>query len=512
MIRWMGFTGPLLGLFLVVSSCDAENVEADHATALEALAGSMGKSASEDRLVAVEQRLDRMEARFTRLEELIRTAAASASAAKELESVGESAPVAESSSTDGQEAGRLEPPVESPFELTLGAPPAGAEITVVLWHSYRGKEKEALLEALAEFQARYPTIRVDAQDVPFSALRDKIVVTVPRGNGPDLFVYAHNVIGDWVMKGGILAPLGTLIEKYDSFEGLSRFLPDTVKALAYQGEIYGLPLAFKSHALFYNKKLIKTPPKTVDELIAMAKAVEGGEGEQEVHGLVYDAGLFYNHALWAQGFGAVVMDEQGVPNLTSQAMVDSLKLVRGFSQSSQILPPLDDNMATFLFNSGLAAFVIKGAWFLGEIDEGVDYGVAVLPEVAPGLPARPFLGSEGVFLSQSSQQKEAAFQVMRYLVSRECAAVRYVKGRQLVANVSVYEDTELTSKADPTLEVFRRQAETTVVMSSRPEMQVLWTPANNALKKVIFGDAEPGAALQDAQEKVEKDITMMGKQ
>ena len=46
---------------------------------------------------------------------------------------------------------------------------------------------------------------------------------------------------------------------------------------------------------------------------------------------------------------------------------------------------------------------------LGEIEEGVPFSVAVLPEISKtGKPARPFLSAEGVIMSAKTADKKAA--------------------------------------------------------------------------------------------------------
>lgn len=404
------------------------------------------------------------------------------------------------------------PPVRvaTPFALTVPAP--AQETTIVLWHAYRGQEKEAFEKTCADFTARFPTIVVTPQEVPFMALRDKIVVTVPRGTGPDLFVYVHNPIGDWLHKGDILVPLSSYIEKFDSFDNLERFIPDTVKALAYDGTLYGLPLAFKARAMFYNKKLIKEVPTTVEALVSVARKATSGEGEERIYGMLYEAGLLYHHAPWAHGFGAIVLDDTGTARINSEAFVRSVEMVRDWVKRDEVLPDLNKDMAKFLFNNNQAGIVFKGPWFLGEIDEGIEYGVALMPEVAPGQPAKPYLGADGIYLANCSRNKGLAFQVMRYLVSDEAAAVRYVEGGQLVANAGLYDDKELSARANPALEVFRRQADNAVLISARPEMQAIWSTVDNALRKVIFGDGVAQEALDEAQAKIEKDIASMGNQ
>lgn len=497
-------------------ACTTEKEESDRRSALEEFAAAIERRNSPDRLALLEQRVAALEqilrdgniagallpSKVDEIPPSMRASARESNAGREVKPAGQA---------HIEIQAQAPPKKDQPFSLTIAPPPTPE--TVVLWHSYRGKEKDAFERCLRDFTAKYPNIVTDPQEVPFSALRDKIVVTVPRGTGPDLVIYAHNNIGDWLLKGNILVPLSSYIEKYDSFDSLARFLPDTVKALAYEGTLYGLPLAFKSHALFYNRKLVTHVPTSFQELVTESKRVAalGGEGEDRVYGLVYDAGLLYNHALWAQGLGATILDENGAAHLDSPEMVRSVGMVRSLFSEHKVLPDLNDTMATFLFNSNKAGFVIKGPWFLGELDPDVEYGVALLPEIEPGKPARPFLGSEGVFLTKCARNKELAFQVMRYLVSLECAKVRLVDGAQLVANLAVYEDHELMSRANPALEVFRKQAENSVIMSSKPEMQAVWSTADNALRKAIFSDADITETLKNAQAKVSHDLASMRK-
>ena len=92
------------------------------------------------------------------------------------------------------------------------------------------------------------------------------------------------------------------------------------------GVLYGLPLAFKSVALFYRRDLLARPPETTDELIALGRAARK-------HGrfaLVYEAGSMSYHAAWLHGFGGALLDASGRPALDSPASVRAL----GFRQAA----------------------------------------------------------------------------------------------------------------------------------------------------------------------------------
>src|SRR4029079_17471419 len=105
-------------------------------------------------------------------------------------------------------------------------------------------------------------------------------------------------------------------------------------------------------------------------------------------------------------------------------------------------------LITSLFNEEKAPMVFSGPWFLGEVASGIDYGVAPLPTIdeAGGKPMRPWMTVEGVFVSAPSKNKDAAFEVAKFLTGDEAAKVLALEGRQSPANQSVYADAKV--KAD----------------------------------------------------------------
>ena len=72
---------------------------------------------------------------------------------------------------------------------------------LVLWHSYRGREEVALSKVLDEYNASHPARQVEALALPYEVLASKLTTAIPRGHGPDLFIFAHERIGGWVDHG-----------------------------------------------------------------------------------------------------------------------------------------------------------------------------------------------------------------------------------------------------------------------------------------------------------------------
>ncbi len=377
-------------------------------------------------------------------------------------------------------------------------PKAAEAAKLVLWHSYRATERKALEKLVAKYNDSHPGVKVETLFIPYDAFADKITAAIPRGVGPDMFIFAHDRVGDWA-RAKVIEPIEFYVGTDEAL--LGRFFPVTVESLTYEKSLYGLPMAFKSVALFYNKKLVPNPPKTTDELVAMAKKVT--DQAKKTYGLVYENANFYHHAAWLYGFGGKVFDDQGNLALDTPEAVKSFEFARDLRKVHGIVPEdVSSILVTSLFNEGRAAMVINGPWFLGEIDPKIDYGVAVLPRISPAgnAPARPFLTSEAIIMSSKSKHKKQAFEFMKYLTSDEAALVRALEGRQSVANQKVYSNPKVA--ADPILRVFMEQMKTAVPMPNTPEMLSVWTPATTALSSVIKGGASPAEALAKAQKEI----------
>lgn len=375
--------------------------------------------------------------------------------------------------------------------LSLLAPAlVQAQKEVVVWHAYRGDEKTAFEKVVAQFNKTHPNIKVSSLAVPYDAFADKITAAVPRGKGPDIFIYAQDRLGGWIAAGNTVEPIDFFLDAPTK----GRFLANTMQAMTYQGNVYGLPLNFKVITMIYNKKLVQTPPKTSAELIATAKKLSGSGR----FGLAYAYSDFYYHAALMNAFGGGVFDGRK-PTLNTPANVKSMEtLMKWMGQGFMPAEP-STALITSLFNEGKAAMVFSGPWFLGEIKDGVDFGLAPLPTVAEagGKPMRPWITVEGVYIAAPSKNKDAAYEFVKHVTDVPSAKVLALEGRQSPANKGVYSDPQVAG--DRILKAFRQQVEAAVPMPNLPEMTMVWSPATTAMNKVVKKSATPKAALDAAQ-------------
>ncbi|HET9034947.1 MAG TPA: extracellular solute-binding protein [Myxococcaceae bacterium] len=382
---------------------------------------------------------------------------------------------------------------------------ATAQAKLVVWHSYRGGEKAAFEKVVAAFNARPDTkIKIDPLAVPFDAFADKISAAVPRGKGPDIFIYAQDRMGGWVEAGNTVEPIDFYVD--DALKG--RFIPTTVEALTYRGNLYGLPLDYKVIALIHNKKLLKTPPKTTGELVKVAQGLTNRAAGK--FGLAWSYGDFYYVASLLNGFGGGVFDKATRPTMNAPENVKALELLVKWEKGGFMPAEPSSALITSLFNEGKAAMVFSGPWFLGEVASDIDYGVAPLPTIdeVGGKPMRPWMTVEGVFVSAQSQHKDTAFEFAKYATGAEAGKVMALEGRQSPAAKAVYDDSKV--QADPVLSAFRKQVEVAVPMPNVAEMTMMWSPATTALNKVNAGNS-PKEAMDVAQKALQKDVDALRK-
>ena len=385
---------------------------------------------------------------------------------------------------------------------------AGPPVELVVWHSYRGGEAAAFEKVVASYNAAKAAadVKVITLPVPYDAFADKITAAVPRGKGPDIFIFAQDRLGGWVEAGNTIEP----IDFYTDAATKDRFLPTTVAAMTYHGTLYALPLNYKVITMIYNKKLVTTPPATTGELAKLAKSLTDASTGR--FGLAYWYTNFYYHAILMNAFGGGAFDTNGKPILNCDGNVKSLEFLMSWVDKGKFLPAEPSTvLVTSLFNDGKAAIVFNGPWFLGEIAKGIDYGLAMLPTVdeAGGKPMRPWMTVEGVYITAGSKHKEAAYDFVKYVTDAPAAKVLALEGGQTPANKDVYKDAKVSS--DPLLAAFRRQVEVAVPMPNLAEMSMMWTPVTSAMTAVVQGSAKPKAALDQAQKEVEAAVALLRK-
>ena len=391
--------------------------------------------------------------------------------------------------------------------LAFGALPAAQAATeITVWHAYRGEEKTAFEKVVGLYNASQKNVVVKPLAVPYDAYADKISASIPRGKGPDVFIFAQDRLGGWVEAGQTIEPIDFFLDD----KVRHSLVPGMMAAMTYRDTAYGLPLNYKSITMIYNTALVKSPPKTSGELVKVAKALTDKATGR--FGLAYEYSNFFFHAALMNAFGGQVFAAGAKPTIDAAPNVAAARqMLKWYKQDGLLPADPSASLISSLFNEGKAAIVFSGPWFLGEVSHTVKYAIAPLPMVdeAGGKPMRPWLTVEGVYVSAGSKAKDAAYKFAEFLISRDAALVLALEGGQLPTNQAVYDDARVAK--NPTLAAFRKQLDTAVVMPNYAEMTLMWSPVTTAMNKIVKGAATPEVAFGEAQATVVESIGKLRK-
>ncbi len=378
-----------------------------------------------------------------------------------------------------------------------------------MWHAYRAEEKEAFEKVVAQYNASPAAKgnRVTTLAVPYDAFADKITAAVPRGKGPDIFIYAQDRLGGWIEAGNTVDPIDFFLDKPTR----DRFIPTTLQAMTYKGTVYGLPLNYKVITMIYNKKLVTAPPRTSGELVATAKKLTNLKAGR--FGLAYSYADFYYHACLMNGFGGRVFDAQNRPVLNNpqNVQVDGAPhaMVREGQDPSGRAVHGADHVALQRRQGGDRLFrtVVPGGDRQGR---GLRAGPSADARRGRRQADAPVDDGGGRLRRRAVQEQGRRLRV-REIPDRPAGGEDPGGRRPPDAVQQERSTTTRRSPRTPTLQAFRKQVDVAIPMPNLAEMTMVWSPATTAMNTITKKAATPQAALDAAQKKVEADIAGLRK-
>jgi arabinogalactan oligomer/maltooligosaccharide transport system substrate-binding protein len=385
--------------------------------------------------------------------------------------------------TEAPKSTEAPPPTEAPAPTEVPAPTeapqAAAAATLTLWHGWTGTEADTLGEIVKAYEAANSGTKVDLLAVPFDQLKNKFTTEASTGGGPDLLIGPKDWIGE-LAQAGLISPLDDLASQI----GLDQLNKSAVDANKFQGQTWAFPESTEAVALWYNKDLVKTPPKDTDELLKLAAEV----------GLAYNSG-FYHSAGLLLGGGGKIFDENGKCVLDQgNAVVDALAMLAKAKGTANVIADSDGSKLDAAFKDGKVGMIFNGPWGTGDYVKalGADkLGIADPIDLKPG-PGKfsPFLGTKNLFLSANSQgdAQKAALAFLNFMSQPDTQGM-LAKIGHIPSNPAVKID-------DPIQNGFLKQTQVSSYFPNEPEMGAVWTPAADMITAVIEGKTTPAEAAK----------------
>lgn len=305
-------------------------------------------------------------------------------------------------------------------------PVMAQEVTLQFWDNQQTESglSEVQQAAVDRFMQENPDIAIEVTTIPYPEYQQRLLTAVQGGNAPDIATLDQIWLGAFAEAGAVV----DLTDRADE-AGLSRdqFFGGAWDSAVYNDTLYGMPFnvdvwqfSFYNQALLDEAGVSAEDLSTFDGLRAAAEKMTG-DGKFGV-GLFGHAGedtvVVMNSFIFSNG-GEVLADD-GSCALNEAPAVEALAYVQDLAQFAPdgILSASSGDMRELFLNGSLAVefwpALEQPTLQSSEIDWGFVNGTA--PE---GMTPVGTFGGWNLAIFESSENKDAAWRFMQFLVSEE---------------------------------------------------------------------------------------------
>ena len=380
---------------------------------------------------------------------------------------------------------------------------ASAQEVIDIINCGDGSDDAATVQAadIDAWKADNPGLDVTVEYVPWGQCQEKSITLATAGDPP-----AVSYMGSRVLKQLAQAEL---IRPFDMTEEEMGTYEDSVLAtVQFDDRVWGLPRAFSTKALFWNKGLFKEAgldmpdgPQSWDDVMTAAKAITENT---DAAGIGIPAASFDNtmHEFlnWLYSNGGQVIDEAG------EVVFDSPQNVETLQFFADLVPYMEDGPVAYdraelepLFGEARIGMYTNGGWGRGVTGD-VDYGVNLIP-AGPSGDHSTLLITDSLVVFDGSGVEDAAADLVKYLTSPDRQAAFDEGGGWTPIRQTA--QSEALIEKDPTWAVFIESIPSGGPEPSLVDYVAMQDVLNEAIQGVILGEVTPQEAATEAQDGLE---------
>ncbi len=327
-----------------------------------------------------------------------------------------------------------------------------------------GREAEVVGELIPQFEREHPGLRVELQQIPWTAAHEKLLTAYAADALPDICQLGNTWVPEFAELNA-LEPLqpyvdaSGIVEQKDYFEGIW----DTNVV---DGRLYGVPWYVDTRLLFYRKDLLAAagyaqPPKTWAEWSAAMTAIKRQRGKDRYAILLPLNEFEQLLSLALQQDDPLLRD--GRSNLDSAGFRRALGFYAGMFEQG-LAPRMSETQISNVwdeFFNGMFVFYVSGPWNIREFRKRAPehlkdaWGTAPLP--GPDGLGAGIAGGTSLVLFRDSPRKAAAWKFVEFLSRPEIQQQFHAEIGDLPPRRSTWEHPAL--RADPYAAAFRDQLE-----------------------------------------------------
>jgi arabinogalactan oligomer / maltooligosaccharide transport system substrate-binding protein len=366
--------------------------------------------------------------------------------------------------------------------------PTAASSTFTIWaDEVRTPPIKKQCDAFAEANG----ITCDVVQIDFGEIRTRAVQGSQTGDVPDVFIGAHDWLGELVTN-GVVAPV-------DLGANSGMFSEVAVAAATYDGKTYGVPYAVENIAMLTNPALSPECPASLDDLVTEGKKLKAEKKASLPLALqIGDKGDAYHwYPLYSAdggyifGSGGTDVSDLGIGEDGSIAAAKRLQMM---ADEGLLKASVTGDIANESYTGGDSAWWITGPWNAEAATTAIpDTKVCPVPDGAS--TSQPFIGVQTFFIPTKATNALIAQTFLNdYVMTTDFMDAMYDADPRPPAW------TESADKiTDPITAGFIEFGKQGIPQPSVPEMGAVWESLGLAQFKVASGD-DPMKTMTEAGE------------
>ncbi len=374
---------------------------------------------------------------------------------------------------------------------------------LVIWAD---DKRTAALKPFAEEFGKENGVTVEVQAVS-KDLQTNFVTASQQGSGPDVVVGAHDWIGNLVQNGAI-DPVQLPAEQKAGFNETA------VKAVTFNGQLYGVPYATENVALIRNTELAPEAPKTIEDLVAAGKKLKAEKKASEI--LCLQSGqngdAYHIYPLYTSGggylFGTAANGDYDPKDLgvgKPESIAAFQKIAKlGEKGEGALKRSITGENSIATFTGKKCAFLVSGPWAVADAKKAnISYDISPVPGFAGGQEAQPFVGVQAFYVAAKGKNKALAQEfVTNYVTKPELAVALYKAEPRPPALTAAFDQVK---GEDADLAKFSEAGKNGQVLPAIPAMAAIWDPFGKA-EAAIIGGADPAKTITAAGKTIQGQI------
>jgi multiple sugar transport system substrate-binding protein len=393
------------------------------------------------------------------------------------------------------------------------SPKADGRVVLRFWGL--GREGEVVRELVPEFERRNPGIRVEVQQIPWTAAHEKLLTAFVGRVTPDIAQVGNTWIPELATLGAVV-PLDERVRRSAVITEADYF-PGIWDTNVIEGSVHGIPWYVDTRLLFYRADLLAAagfpnPPRTWSEWVEAMRRIKARGGPKHF-GILLPIDEYEQPVILGRQLGAEFLRDGGrYGDFRSPAFREAAGFYVGLFRGG-LAPLLSNSEMANLYQSFAAgdfAFYITGPWNLGEFRRRLPPELQTRWKTAP-MPApdnareRPgvsLAGGASLVVFRASEHPEEAWKLIEFLSEPARQSRFYELTGDLPPRASAWMAPALSK--DPQAAAFRDQLQRVVPAPKVPEWEQIQAQIWQSLEPAIRGRKSVDDAVEDLDARVDR--------